>query len=180
MMDSYKRFINRQLLKVDMGIFFWIMSIFRAGIIVIDVCLNLLFGFTIQFGTRKEYNKIKEYQHSAQVVNLLGRGAYSLIQPQQLNNFVWRHEQYVHPKYVIEHDNITLMGVTPKQVFFCISDSDIDVYDTKVTPADLPSSVCNTIISTDCTIHVHEPVLERQEARHHATFLLQQTWRGGW
>ena len=179
-MDSYQRFIKRQLLKVDMGIFFWIMSTFRVGIIVIDIYLNLLFGYTIQYGTRKEYNKSKEYQHSAQVVNLLGRGTYSLIQPQQLNNFLWQHEKYVHPKYVIEHDNITLMGVTPSQVFFCISDSDIDIYDTKVTSVGLPLSVSNTIILTDCTIHVHESVLEGQEAHHHATLFLQQTWRRGW
>ena len=47
---------------------------------------------------------------------------------------VWRHEKYVHPRYILEHDNVTLMGVTPTHAFFCVSDPGFDIYETKMAP----------------------------------------------
>ena len=44
------------------------------------------------------------------------------VNPRQLRNFVWRHEKYVHPRYILERDNVSLMGVTPTHAFFCVSD----------------------------------------------------------
>ena len=38
----------------------------------------------------------------------------------------------MHPRHVLEHDNITLMGVTPKHAFFCVAEPDVDVYDMQV------------------------------------------------
>ena len=131
-MDEKPGFIKRQLMKVDMGIFYWTMCTFRAGITLIDILLDHILGYTIQHGSREERSKSEEYEYSAQVVNLLGRGTYSPIQPHQLNNFVWQHDKYVHPKYVLDHDNITLMGVTPSQVFFCVSEPNLNIYETKV------------------------------------------------
>ena len=132
-MDENPGFIQRQLMKIDMGVFYWIMRTFKAGIALIDVLLDNFLGYTIQHGTREERTKSEKYEYSAQIVKLLGRGAYSPLQPHQLNNFVWRHEKYVHPKYVLDHDNITLMSVTPSHVFFCISDQNLDIFDTQVT-----------------------------------------------
>ena len=131
-MDENPGFVKRQLMKVDMGIFYWIMCTFRATITVIDWILYLLFGYTIQHGTREEWDKSEEYEHSAQLVSVWGRGAYSPLMAHQLNNFVWKHEKFVHPSYVLHHDNITLMGVTPTHAFYCVSDPGFDVYDTKV------------------------------------------------
>ena len=125
-------FLQRMLMKIDMGIFYWVMCTFRAAVSLIDVFLELLFGFTIQYGSRQERHRSLEYDHSAQVVNLMGRGAYSVGMAHQLHNFVWHHERYVHPRYVLEHDNITLMGITPSHAFFCVSEPDLDVYDMKV------------------------------------------------
>ena len=138
-MDEKPGFIKRQLMKVDMGIFYWTMCTFRTGITLIDILLDHILGYTIQQGTRQERKKSGEYEYSAQVVNLLGRGAYSPFQPHQLNNFVWRHDKYVHPKYVLDHDNITLMGVTPSHVFFCVTKPNFDIYETKVNRKSLKS-----------------------------------------
>ena len=132
-MDGNPGFITRQLMRIDMGVFYWIMCTFKAGIILLDILLDIGLGYTIQHGTRKERESSEEYEHSAQVVNLLGRGAYSPLQPHQLDNFVWCHEKYVHPKYVLDHDNITLMSVTPSHAFFCVSDKELDIFDTEVT-----------------------------------------------
>ena len=132
-MDETPGFIKRQLMRIDMGVFYWIMCTFKAGIILMDFFLDNVLGYTIQHGTREERNNSEAYEYSAQIVNLLGRGTYSPLQPHQLNNFVWRHEKYVHPKYVLDNDNITLMSVTPSHVFFCVSDQNVDIFDTKVT-----------------------------------------------
>ena len=61
------RFCHLATLKVDMGIFYWIMSAFRAAVIVVDFFLDLLFGVTIQHGSRDERERSEEYEHSAQV-----------------------------------------------------------------------------------------------------------------
>ena len=65
-------------------------------------------------------------------IELGPRGAYSIGSAHQLHNFVWRHERYVHPRHVLEGDNITLMGITPAHAFFCVSEDDVDVYDMRV------------------------------------------------
>ena len=65
-------------------------------------------------------------------IELGPRGAYSIGSAHQLHNFVWRHERYVHPRHVLERDNITLMGITPAHAFFCVSEPDVDVYDMQV------------------------------------------------
>ena len=113
------------------GIFYWVICISRCALSVIDFFLDMLFGYTIQHGTREEQKRSEEYENSAHVVNVMARGTYSVLVIQQLYNFVCRHEKYVHPRYVLEHDNITLMGVTPTHVFFCVSDPEFDVLDTQ-------------------------------------------------
>ena len=68
----------RIFMKIDMGIFYWVMCTFRAAVSFIDVLLDLLFGFTIQYGSRQERLDSTVYDRSAQLVNLMGRGAYSV------------------------------------------------------------------------------------------------------
>ncbi len=131
-MDENPGFVKRQLMKVDMGVFYWIMCVFKGAVIALDFVLDALFGYTIMHGTKEERERAKEYEHSAQVGYIMGRGAYSVIFSHQLNNFCLKHEEYVHPRYVLEHDNITLMGVTPTHAFFCVSEPDFDIYETKV------------------------------------------------
>ena len=40
-----------------------------------------------------------DYERSAQVVSILGRGNYSPALRHGLHNFAWKHEKYVHPRY---------------------------------------------------------------------------------
>jgi len=49
-----------------------------------------------------------------------------------LGDFLLIHEEYVHPRRVLEDDKYTLMGVTENKVFFCESSS--DVYDSSIIP----------------------------------------------
>ncbi len=63
---------------------------------------------------------------------MLGRGAHTVVQKMMPRNYWTRHEAYVHPKYAIENDNVTIQGMTPTHAFFCVSDKDRDVYNTDV------------------------------------------------
>ena len=127
--------MKHHLIKLDWSILYCIMSTFRTVVIIVDIFLDLVFGHTIQYGSRDERKRSEnDYEHSAQVVNIIGRGAYSLNIEYQLHNFVWRHEEYKHPHYILEHDNITLMGLTTTHAFFCVTDQDFDIYDIKIAP----------------------------------------------
>ena len=66
-MDENPGFVKRQLMKVDMGVFYWIMSAFRAAVIAADFVLDLLFGVTIQYGSREGHKfpsirQLSDYQ----------------------------------------------------------------------------------------------------------------------
>ena len=61
------------------GIFYWVICLSRFAISVVDFLLDILFGFTIQYGTREEQRLSEEYQNSAQVVNVMARGTYSVL-----------------------------------------------------------------------------------------------------
>ncbi len=106
--------------------------LFRYTLFATDFFLDKLFGYTITAGTREERALSQQYEHSAQVATILGRGCYTHVMNQQLHHYALKHEKYVHPRYILEHDNITLQGVTPTHAFFCVSDPDVNVYDTKV------------------------------------------------
>ena len=77
--------------------------------------------YNLTKGTREERERAKEYENSAQIASIMGRGCYTLIMNHQLHNFALRHEQYVHPRYILESDNITLQGITDSHAFFCVS-----------------------------------------------------------
>ena len=103
----------------------------NIAIQIVDLILDCLFRYTIRHGHRSERLRSESYENSAQLVDVVAWGAHSyvLIQPK---NYVWKHKKYVHPKYVLEHDNITLMGLTPSHAFFCVSDSKVDLTNIKV------------------------------------------------
>ena len=114
------------------GIFYWVVCFCKFIFNVVDIFLDILFGYTLQYGSWQDRKKSEEYENSAQVVNVVSRGAYSIVLLHQLHNFLWLHEKYVHPRYVLQRDNITLMGITPTHAFFCVSDPDVDVLETQV------------------------------------------------
>jgi hypothetical protein len=113
------------------GIFYWIMCCFKGVVIAADYVFDAIFGYTFSHGTRIEREWSQKYESSAQVVHVIGRGAYTIIMSHQLSNFIGLHERYAHPRHVLEHDNITLMGATPTHVFFCVSSPFFDVFETK-------------------------------------------------
>ncbi len=53
---------------------------------------------------------------TAQLSRVYFRGAFSIVQNHKPKNFFRVHEAYVRPEYVLEHDNITLHGITENEV----------------------------------------------------------------
>ena len=115
-----------------MGFSYCIVYVLRIVLGIIDIILDLLFGYTIQYGSLNERLSSKSYESSAQVVDIIAWGTHSYVITLP-KNYVWRHNRYVHPRYVLEHDNITLMGVTPTHAYFCVSDPKVDVQNIKVS-----------------------------------------------
>ena len=114
------------------GFTHYIVVAINAALWVLDLILDLLFSYTIRSGSLFERLKSESYEYSAQVVDIItwGAPAHPLVQPK---HYVWKHERYLHPRYVLEHDNITLMGLTPTHAFFCVSDPEVDVRNVKVS-----------------------------------------------
>jgi hypothetical protein len=120
--------------RIDPAFFYWIFCCFRTIVFILDFILDTLVGYTITKGSRADREKSKKYEHSAQLCSIMGRGTYTIIKNQKLHNFCCRHVKYVHPRYILEHDHVTLFGVTKTHAFFCVSDPSFNVYETKCAP----------------------------------------------
>ena len=122
--------VLRLLMKVDPGVFYWVTCALKAAAWVLDaVLLGPLLDTSFSHGPKREKDDGR-----AQLVRVLFRGTYSLLTNHTLDNFFYRHLDFVDPKYILEHDNVTLHGFTDRHAFFCVSDPDFDVYDTKSAP----------------------------------------------
>ena len=71
-------------MKVDPAVFYAFMSAGKAALNATDFYLDLLFGYSIQNGTRHERWAAKSYDRSAQLVDVLGRGAFSILYNHQV------------------------------------------------------------------------------------------------
>ncbi len=40
----------------------------------------------------------------------------------------------MHPNYILENDNVSLMGQTATHTYFCVTDPNVDVFDTTKAP----------------------------------------------
>ena len=91
-------------------VLFWLISVLKwIQKFVLDPILSLIFGYTTLHGTLKEQEIRIQYEKSAQRVKILCRGAYSMGIAHFLENFLYKHVEYLHPKEVLKSDNITLM-----------------------------------------------------------------------
>ncbi len=62
-------------------------------------------------------------------MNIKYKGALTPVFKHHLKNFLYTHERYVSPEYVLQHDNVTLQLCTETEAVFCVTDKDEDVYD---------------------------------------------------
>ena len=95
---------------------------------------DLLFGLTLTKGSLQERNEASSYEKSAQIVNVIWRAWFKETERHDLSNFLYTHDKFVHPEYVIDKKHITLHSIFKDHVLFCVSDPDENIYDTKKYP----------------------------------------------
>ncbi len=117
------------------GFYYWALLVAKVLQHVLDFFLDLITGYTTLGGTREERTKHwLHHEYSAQIVNIVWRAQYIDICLTSGKNFLWTHEKYVNPKYILENKNVTLYMMDHKNAYFCVSDPDVDVYDMKKYP----------------------------------------------
>ncbi len=63
------------------------------------------------------------------------RGAWNEYFNHDLSSYFCTHSDYVSPAHVLGRDHVTVQFVTPtKQVVFCVTQEEEDIYDMKVPP----------------------------------------------
>ena len=110
-------------------------TFYRLLLHLLDDGLDFLVGYTTRFGWRLDREiAASTFEKSAQIVRIVGRGAYSLSDTLKLDrNFILFHEAYVHPEYVPKTEsNATMYGFTETHAYFCVADDGVDIADTKV------------------------------------------------
>ena len=74
----------------EMGLLYWGLCLFKMMVGICDFFLDLIFGYTITKGTREEQEMAREYENSAQIASIMGRGSYTLLMNHQLHHFSLR------------------------------------------------------------------------------------------
>ncbi len=59
------------------------------------------------------------------------RGAFNQFFCHSLSNFLYTHEDYVSPAWVLDRDHVTVQLVTPTHVVFSVTEKGEDVYNMK-------------------------------------------------
>ena len=115
-MLSVKDYSYYSLRKWDPIFWFGFLRMLKLLIWMIDRLFVLIQGTSILQGTEKERQLSKNYENSAHVVKVLGRGTICLIENHNEDNFLYLHESYQHPSYILKHDNIVLKGINGKKL----------------------------------------------------------------
>lgn len=114
---------------------FVLLKLAKLAVFLVDIALDILFGTTIVHGSRKERMEARaSYERSAQLVDVLARGAWSYTPRHDLSNFLYRHRAYVSPSVALTMDNATLAFVTKTETIFCVTEPGVSAYNTTSVP----------------------------------------------
>ena len=83
----------------------------RAGYVLVDRIFDLLTGYSIIHGTKKERSLAEaSFEHSAHFVHIVGRFTHDIATGGFLKAFILRHNRYGNPREVLQNDHITIQG----------------------------------------------------------------------
>jgi len=134
MTPSVKDYSYYQIRRLDPIFWFLFILIIKGILYVIDTILWLCFGYSFLQGNKEEQERAKLYEQSAHIIRIYGRGTINLFGNHNETNFLYLHDKYVHPSYILEHDNVILMGVDEKRAYFCVSNEGVDPYHSSTGP----------------------------------------------
>ncbi len=118
-------------MKVDKTIQHWLLCLLWRIFTLVDTLLDLITGVSLISGSRREREKAADYENSAQIVSVIWRAKCAALSVTKITDFLYKHEEYVNPEYVLKHKNATLMAVEKDYALFAISDPSVDVYDSQ-------------------------------------------------
>ena len=114
---------------------YWILCAIKAVLFCADCIFEAILGFSITGGKKSERIRANEdYAHSAQVVNVLWRAKHTIYKLTRLLYFLYKHEKYVHPDYVLKNKHTSLVAVQEDYALFIETDPDVDIHDTEKFP----------------------------------------------
>ena len=93
-----------------------------------------MLSFSLLDGTKEEQERSKQYECSAHIINIYSRGSINLYGNQNERNFLYLHDRYVHPKFILEHEHVILMGLDEKRAYFCIAKDGVDPSHSSIGP----------------------------------------------
>ena len=102
---------------------------------ICDFLLDRIFGSSFMHGSKTErieaYNC---YEKSAHVLKIVARGTINLACHHDESNFIYLHDSFTHPKYILENKNVYLKTITKEKAIFFVSDKSVNAYDAKYGP----------------------------------------------
>ena len=103
---------------------------------IINYFTSKCLKWTFSYGFNSDYEKSQNcFESSCQIVDVLLFSTLAIFHDVQLQrNFFWKHNKYVHPNYILIHDNVTLYGFTETHVFFCVTNEGVDIHDINQFP----------------------------------------------
>ena len=100
-----------------------------------DFLFDSIFGLSFLHGSKKERTEATNcYEKSAHVLKIVARGTINLACHHDESNFIYIHDSFTHPKYILENKNVYLKTITKEKVIFFVSDRDVNAYDAKNGP----------------------------------------------
>jgi len=61
----------------------------------------------------------QNYERSAHVLDVVLLHKFSLIDTMSLSNFLYAHNRFENPQYIVDNDHITLLHVDEREAIFC-------------------------------------------------------------
>lgn len=119
---------------IDPAYFYFILCILKAILSVLEGVTDFLFGLTITRGSRRERAEANLDNRCAQIVTIRWRAALSFALNHGLNNFLYIHEEYVDPAWVLDKRHVILYGFDRENVFFTVTEEDVDMWNTREIP----------------------------------------------
>ncbi len=122
-------------LTMDNLIKYWLFLLVKAMITCLDLIADLLFGTTLFEGNKRDRIQASEsYELSAQLVHILWKQKEDFLTSTRLHHFLYKHEAYVNPNYILKNKNISLMAIEKDYAIFCVTDPSVDIFDTEKFP----------------------------------------------
>eukprot|EP00095_Tigriopus_kingsejongensis_P004227 maker-scaffold74_size411160-snap-gene-3.20 protein:Tk04227 transcript:maker-scaffold74_size411160-snap-gene-3.20-mRNA-1 annotation:"hypothetical protein CAPTEDRAFT_213494" len=121
------------ILSVDPVYCYVVFWIYRTALRLVNGLSEKLFDYSLFDGLLTSEPKSASFDQSAHLVRVVGRGALSFGAQHTLDNFVWIHQDYIHPRYILENECVTFHGVDEHHVWFCVSKK-VDVADLSKSP----------------------------------------------